>query len=174
MKGYGLLQVYTGDGKGKTTAALGVILRASGYDAKTIMFQFMKDDPGYGEFKAQKYLPGFELVQVGRENFVDFKNPDPIDVQMMSNGWELAKKAIKSEKYDIVVLDEITICLATNLLPLTETIDFLKKHKKNTEIIITGRYAPPELLKIADLITEMKNERHYFFSGKESRNGIDH
>lgn len=174
MKGYGLLQVYTGDGKGKTTAALGVILRASGYDAKTIMFQFMKDDPGYGEFRAQKYLPNFELIQLGRDSFVDFKNPDPIDVRMMVDGWELAKKAIESEKYDIIVLDEITICLATKLLPLTEIIDFLKIHKKNTEIIITGRYAPPELLEIADLITEMENKKHYFFSGKESRNGIDH
>lgn len=174
MEGYGLLQVYTGDGKGKTTAALGVILRASGYNAKTIMFQFMKDDTGYGEFRAQKYLPDFELIQVGRDSFVDFKNPDPIDVQMMIDGWELAKKAIKSNEYDIVVLDEITICLATKLLPISETVDFLKKYKKDTEIIITGRYAPPELLEIADLVTEMKNEKHYFFSGKKSRNGIDH
>ena len=83
MKGYGLLEVYTGTGKGKTTAALGVVLRASGYGAKTLMIQFMKDDKGYGEYSAAKFIPGFELMQVGRDCFVDFANPDPIDVKMI-------------------------------------------------------------------------------------------
>ena len=106
MKGYGLLEVYTGTGKGKTTAALGVVLRASGYGAKTLMIQFMKDDKGYGEYSAAKFIPGFELKQVGRDCFVDFANPDPIDVKMIYEGWTLAKEAILSQKYDIVILDE--------------------------------------------------------------------
>ncbi|MEG0832344.1 MAG: cob(I)yrinic acid a,c-diamide adenosyltransferase, partial [Acidaminococcaceae bacterium] len=88
MKGYGLLQVYTGTGKGKTTAALGVVLRASGYGAKTLMLQYMKDDPGYGEFAAALFIPNFTLKQVGRNSFVNFQNPDPIDVQMLKAGWE--------------------------------------------------------------------------------------
>ena len=111
MKGYGLLQVYTGTGKGKTTAALGVVLRASGYGAKTLMIQFLKDDKGYGEYAAAKFIPGFELRQVGRDCFVDFANPDPIDLKMMYEGWSLAKEAILSKKYDIVILDELNVGL---------------------------------------------------------------
>ncbi|MGL5207415.1 MAG: cob(I)yrinic acid a,c-diamide adenosyltransferase, partial [Acidaminococcaceae bacterium] len=174
MKGYGLLQVYTGTGKGKTTAALGVVLRASGYGAKTLMVQFMKDDKGYGEYTAAKYIPGFELIQVGRDSFVDFSNPDPIDLKMMHAGWNLAKEAILSQKYDIVILDEINIGLHYKLLPVDEIIDFLKNARGKTEIITTGRYAPEELIEIADLVTDMQSVKHYLFAGVQSRDGIDH
>lgn len=92
MKGYGLLQVYTGSGKGKTTAALGVALRAAGRGARTVMLSFLKDDPDYGEAMAAQYLPHFLLRQVGRDAFVNFHNPDPIDLKMVREGWEEAKK----------------------------------------------------------------------------------
>ncbi len=174
LKGYGLLQIYTGTGKGKTTAALGVALRAAGREAKTLIIQYMKDDPEYGEFKSAKFLPGLELKQVGRDSFVNFQNPDPIDVQMVKDGWNLAKEAIISQKYDIVILDEINVALAYNLLESSEVIEFLRINRGHTEVICTGRGAPEGLIKIADLVTDMENKKHYFFAGVESRDGIDH
>ena len=174
MKGYGLLEVYTGTGKGKTTAALGVVLRASGYGAKTLMIQFMKDDKGYGEYSAAKFIPGFELKQVGRDCFVDFANPDPIDVKMIYGGWTLAKEAILSQKYDIVILDELNVGLFYKMLPLDEVVTFLKNERGKTEVITTDRYAPEQLIEIADLVTDMQSVKHYFFAGVQSRDGIDH
>ena len=167
-----MLQVYTGTGKGKTTAALGVALRASGYGMKTLMLSFLKDDPEYGEARAAKNLPWFTLRQVGR--FVNFRNPDPIDLKMCRDGWEEAKKAISSYAADIVILDELNIVLATQMLPTQEVVDFLREHKNNVEVITTGRGAPEELIKIADLVTDMSEVKHYFHKGVSSRNGIDH
>ncbi|HIU64054.1 MAG TPA: cob(I)yrinic acid a,c-diamide adenosyltransferase [Candidatus Avacidaminococcus intestinavium] len=174
MKDYGKLQVYTGTGKGKTTAALGVILRASGYGAKSLMVQFMKDDQNYGEYRAFNYIPNFTLKQFGRDSFVNFKDPDPIDLKMMQDGWLYAKNAILTQEYDIIVLDEINILLAYELLPSVEIIDFLESARGNTEIITTGRYAPETLLNAADLVTDMNAVKHYFFAGTKSRDGIDH
>ena len=166
MKGYGLLQVYTGSGKGKTTAALGVALRAAGRGARTVMLSFLKDDPDYGEAMAAQYLPHFLLRQVGRDAFVNFHNPDPIDLKMVREGWE--------DTADLLILDELNIVLATGMLPLEEVIDFLKKYKGKTEIITTGRGAPEELISIADLVTDMQEIKHYFHKGISSRDGIDH
>ena len=163
MKGYGLLQVYTGSGKGKTTAALGVALRAAGRGARTVMLSFLKDDPDYGEAMAAQYLPHFLLRQVGRDAFVNFHNPDPIDLKM-----------VREDTADLLILDELNIVLATGMLPLEEVIDFLKKYKGKTEIITTGRGAPEELISIADLVTDMQEIKHYFHKGISSRDGIDH
>ena len=166
MKGYGLLQVYTGSGKGKTTAALGVALRAAGRGARTVMLSFLKDDPDYGEAMAAQYLPHFLLRQVGRDAFVNFK--------MVRKGWEEAKKILIEDTADLLILDELNIVLATGMLPLEEVIDFLKKYKGKTEIITTGRSAPEELIDIADLVTDMQEIKHYFHKGVSSRDGIDH
>lgn len=127
MKGYGLLQVYTGSGKGKTTAALGVALRAAGRGARTVMLSFLKDDPDYGEAMAAQYLPHFLLRQVGRDAFVNFHNPDPIDLKMVRKGWEEAKKILIEDTADLLILDELNIVLATGMLPLEEVIDFFEK-----------------------------------------------
>lgn len=169
-----MLQVYTGTGKGKTTAALGVALRGAGYNLTTMMFSFLKDDPNYGEARAYKFLPGFVLKQVGRDVFVNFRNPDPIDVQMCRDGWEMAKQAILDHASDIIILDELNIVLCTQLLPNEEVIEFLKAHKTELEIITTGRGAPDALIKAADLVTDMSEIKHYFHKGVSSRNGIDH
>lgn len=169
-----MLQVYTGTGKGKTTAALGVALRASGYGMKTLMLSFLKDDPEYGEARAAKNLPWFTLRQVGRDAFVNFRNPNPIDLKMCRDGWEEAKEAISSHAADIIILDELNIVLATQMLPTQEVVDFLKQYKSIVEIIMTGRGAPEELIKIADLVTDMSEVKHYFHKGVSSRNGIDH
>lgn len=169
-----MLQVYTGTGKGKTTAALGVALRGAGYGLKTLMLSFLKDDPAYGEAKAAQLLPGFTLKQVGRDAFVNFRNPDPVDLELCRAGWEEAKKAIAHKAADIIILDELNIVLATNMLPADEVCEFLRKHSHTLEIITTGRGAPEELLKIADLVTDMQEVKHYFHRGVASRNGIDH
>lgn len=169
-----MLQVYTGTGKGKTTAALGVALRGAGYNLKTMMFSFLKDDPNYGEARAYKYLPGFELKQVGRDAFVNFHNPDPVDLELCQNGWEMAKQAIEQKQADIIILDELNIVLCTHMLPVEEAVTFLKQQKNNLEIITTGRGAPEELIKAADLVTDMSEIKHYFHKGVNSRDGIDH
>lgn len=169
-----MLQVYTGDGKGKTTAALGVAFRAAGYKLKTMMFSFLKDDPGYGEAMAASYLPGFILRQVGRDAFVNFKNPAAEDLQLCRSGWEEAKSAICRKQADVFILDELNIVLAASMLPVDEVIAFLRQYKNDVEIIVTGRYAPEEIIKIADLVTELREVKHYFHKGVSSRNGIDH
>lgn len=169
-----MLQVYTGTGKGKTTAALGLAFRAAGYGMKTLMLSFLKDDPNYGEARAFKFLPNFVLEQVGRDTFVNFKNPDPIDLELCRTGWEAAKAAIANHQYDIIILDELNIVLATGMLPIDEVVAFLGEHKQGLEIITTGRNAPKELCDIADLVTEMQEVKHYFHKGVSSRDGIDH
>ena len=169
-----MLQVYTGTGKGKTTAALGVAFRGAGYDLKTMMFSFLKDDPNYGEARAASLLPGFALKQVGRDEFVNFYDPDPIDLQMVRDGWELAKKAIANREADIFILDELNIVLANKMLPTEEVAEFVAQHKNDVEIILTGRGAPVEIMNTADLVTDMKEIKHYFSQNVSSRNGIDH
>lgn len=169
-----MLQVYTGTGKGKTTAALGVVLRSSGYGMKTLMFSFLKDDPGYGEARAAALLPDFTLKQVGRDCFVNFAAPEPIDLEMCRTGWEMCRTAIINKEADIIILDELNIVLATGMLPVKEVVDFLKRHSHELELITTGRGAPEELIAAADLVTDMREVKHYFADGIASRNGIDH
>lgn len=169
-----MLQVYTGTGKGKTTAALGVALRAFGYGMHTLMLSFLKDDPDYGEARAAGELSWLTLRQVGRDAFVNFRNPDSVDLQMCRAGWEEAKRAIASHEADVIILDELNIVLATSMLPTAEIVDFLQQYKSTVEIITTGRGAPPELIQAADLVTDMQEVKHYFHKGVGSRNGIDH
>lgn len=169
-----MLQVYTGTGKGKTTAALGLALRAGGHGKRTLMFSFLKDDPAYGEAMIAEHLPLFTLRQVGRDAFVNFAHPDPADVALCRKGWEAAKRAIISKEADIIILDEFCIVLWAQLLPQDDAIDFLQKHRLDAEIICTGRNAPEKLIEIADLVTEMREVKHYFHRGVSSRAGIDH
>lgn len=171
----GMIQVYTGNGKGKTTASLGLALRACGHGFKVLMIQFMKGDREYGEVKAAHCLPNFELRQVGRDCFVNFKDPDPIDIAMVKDGWAQAKEAILSKNFDMVILDELNIALYAKLLPVQEVVDFLKSNShKNVEIVLTGQLVPFEIVEIADLVTEMKEIKHYFNQGIHSRDGFDH
>ncbi len=174
MSQFGLIQVYTGDGKGKTTASLGLAFRACGQGLKVCMIQFMKDDPEYGEVKAAKYLPGFTLIAVGRNDFVNLSCPDRIDIELAQQGWERAKNIILSREFSIVILDEINVAMACGLLDVKSVTDFINQKSVPVEIVLTGRYAPPEILEIADLITEMNDVRHPFSKGINIRDGIDH
>lgn len=174
MKNLGLLQVYTGDGKGKTTASLGLALRAVGHGMKVCMIQFMKNSDIYGEVRLGEKMPGLTILPVGRHAFVNLKNPDPVDIELARSGWERAKSIIGSQEYDIVILDEINVALSCALLSVDEVVAFLKKPHAGVEIVATGCWAPLALLDAADLVTEMKNVRHPYSQGTGSREGIDH
>ncbi len=174
IKFKGFIQVYTGDGKGKTTAALGLALRAAGHKLKVLMIQFLKGGEIYGEIKAARKLsPYLQIIPVGRESFVHRKNPDPVDVQLAKKGWSLAKISIASRKYQVVILDEINVAVKYGLIPTKELIQVLKKKPKDVEVVLTGRWASSQLIAMADLVTEMKEIKHYYQKGIESRLGIE-
>ena len=173
-KKMGLLQVYTGDGKGKTTASLGLALRAIGHGMKVCMIQFMKNSDIYGEVRLAEKMPGLTIIPVGRHDFVNLKNPEAIDIELAGAGWQKAKDIIGSQQYDIVILDEINVALSCGLLDQAAVIPFLSRCKGSVEVVATGCWAPQELLDVADLVTEMKNIRHPYSKGVDSREGIDH
>jgi ATP:corrinoid adenosyltransferase len=174
MKDLGLIQVYTGNGKGKTTASLGLALRAAGHGFKTCMIQFMKDCADYGEVKAAAYLPGFTVIPVGRNDFVNLADPDPVDINLARDGWTKAKEIIDSGRFDIVVLDEINVAMACGLLAAADVAAYLTAAKRQVEIILTGRYAPPEIIAVAQLVTEMQEVKHPYKDGVPAREGIDY
>ena len=121
----GLVQVYTGNGKGKTTAALGVALRAVGHGMKVLVIQFMKGDTGYGEQEtARKLSPNLTILKAGREGFVSRSNPEPIDFKLAQEGYSMARKAIQDKGYDIVILDEINMAIDYGLLPLSDLLQW--------------------------------------------------
>jgi cob(I)alamin adenosyltransferase len=170
----GQIQVYTGNGKGKTTAALGLALRAAGHRLRVLMIQFLKGGIVYGELKSAKKLsPCLTILPMGRECFVDKKDPHPIDRRWARKGWKLSKEAVQSQKYQVVILDEVNVAVDYGLVPLDELLDLMKNKPKNVELILTGRWAKPEVLRQADLVTEMKEIKHYYRKGIESRIGIE-
>jgi cob(I)alamin adenosyltransferase len=179
----GLVQVYTGDGKGKTTCALGAGLRAAGHGLQVLMISFMKaklamkegsEEVNYGEFESIDKIPNFTIIPVGRETFVDKENPDPIDVKMAQDGLRIAQEAIRKKKCDVLILDEINVAVEWNLITLDEQLDLIQKKPERMELIMTGRYARPEIIDAADLVTEMKELKHYF-KGKniQARKGFE-
>jgi len=179
----GLVQVYTGNGKGKTTCALGVGLRAVGHGLRVIMICFMKSkvasrsgdtDVNYGEFRSIEKLPRFVILPVGRETFVDKKNPDPIDVQMAQDGLRIAQDTLKTHSCDVLILDEINVAVEWNLISLKDQLDLIRMKPKDVEIIMTGRYARQELIDAADLVTEMREVKHYYTTKKiAARRGFE-
>ncbi len=170
----GLVQVYTGDGKGKTTAALGLAFRASGHGLKTYMIQFMKGEIFYGELgTAERLSDTFTIKQMGRPDFVDKKDPDPIDIKMAGEALELSKNVILSGDYDLVILDEINVALDFGLIKIDDVIEIIKGKPPELEIILTGRYAPVEIIELADLVTEMVEIKHHYNAGVEARIGIE-
>lgn len=170
MKGY--IQIYTGNGKGKTTAALGLALRAAGADMKIYFAQFIKGKP-YSELSILKNrIPEITIKQYGLGCFIVDK-PTEDDINAAIKGLNEIASIILSEKYDMIVLDEITIALYYKLFSADRLIKVLQSKSDKTEIVITGRYAPDELIKIADLVTEMKEIKHYYKDGVEARKGIE-
>ncbi len=169
----GLVQVYTGDGKGKTTCALGLCVRASGHGFKIKIVQFLKGWDYYGEIKGLSFLPGVELVRTGRAEFVDADNPDPVDIKEVERGLKIAEEAVFSGNYDIVILDEINVVLSYGLADINRIKKLIEQKPDNVELILTGRYAPREIIEMADLVTEMKEIKHPYQKGVQARKGIE-
>lgn len=167
----GYIQIYTGNGKGKTTCALGLSLRAICCGKKVFFGQFVKGMK-YSELEAVKYLPGFSMKQYGRECFI-FNNPSGEDRKIAREGLLEIGDILKNGEFDIVVMDELNIALYYKLFSLEEVIEILDNRNARVEVIITGRYAPDELIEKADLVTEMKEVKHYYVKGVQARVGIE-
>lgn len=170
----GIVMVNTGNGKGKTTAAFGQALRAIGHGSKVCVIQFMKGRP-YGEYQsAEKYLPNLTVHLVGLDSFVMRDNPAPVDIKMAEEGFALAKKVIMSREYDMVILDEINVALDFKLIPLSDVISLIKSKPPSLDLILTGRYAHPDVMELADTVTEMKEIKHHYAAGIKDRAGIEY
>jgi cob(I)alamin adenosyltransferase len=167
------VQVYTGQGKGKTSAAFGLALRAIGRGFQVYIIQFIKGGFDYGELYALKHLPNLELKAFGRGKFITEKPPNEVDVKSAQEALELAETVVNSGKYDIVILDEVNVALNLKLIETQRIMDLVKSKPRNVELILTGRDAPSEVIEIADLVTEMKEIKHPFKKGVHPRKGIE-
>jgi cob(I)alamin adenosyltransferase len=164
--------VYTGPGKGKTTAALGLGLRASGAGYKVHMIQFMKGRR-YNEINSIEKLDNFSVSQHGRDEFVSKENPEKIDIDLAQEGFLHAKDVINSKKYDMIILDEINVAVDFNLISLDNVINLIDKKPEKLELVLTGRDAHPEIIRYADVVTEMLEIKHPYQQGELARKGID-
>jgi len=170
----GLTQVYTGDGKGKTSAAFGLALRAIGRGLKVYIVQFIKGGFDYGELHIVDNLPNLKLKAFGRGKFVTEMPPTDEDVKLAKDAFNLAEKVVNSNEYDLVILDEINVALNLKLVDVDEVIHLVRNKPKHVELILTGRYAPPEIIEMADLVTEMKEVKHPYTRGIPPRKGIEY
>ncbi|MDD3777280.1 MAG: cob(I)yrinic acid a,c-diamide adenosyltransferase [Actinomycetota bacterium] len=169
-KGY--VQVYTGNGKGKTTAALGLAVRAAGNGMKVFIAQFIKGRE-YSEIKAlERFSNNIHLRQYGRGCFID-RCPDARDVSLAGQGLKEIKLIMAQGQYHVIILDEINIAIHLKLVELQDVIGLIKDKPLETELILTGRFAPQALMKEADLVTEMKEIKHYYQQGILARAGIE-
>ena len=170
----GYVQVYTGTSKGKTTAALGLAFRAMGHGMKTYIGQFMKG-LHYGELDAAEMTGGLITIeQYGIDAFIHVEfPPDPAHVDLARKGFQKVTDALLSGRYDIVVLDEINTAIYFGLIETGQVLELISKRPKTVEMILTGRYAPREIIDRADLVTEMTQIKHYFDAGVMARDGIE-
>ena len=170
--GLGLVQIYTGDGKGKTTAALGLAIRAAGHNFKVAIIHFMKLW-GYGEVTSLKRLD-IDLFRYGTREFVDPENPSPIDLEQANKAISKAEELIERANYDVLILDEINVALDFNLIPLEKVVDLLDKKPDNLELVLTGRNCPQELIERADLVSTIDEIKYPFQKGLKARKGIEY
>ncbi|MBP7496274.1 MAG: cob(I)yrinic acid a,c-diamide adenosyltransferase [Bacteroidales bacterium] len=168
MQGY--IQIYTGNGKGKTTAALGQAIRAVGAGKKVFFAQFVKGQP-YSELEALKRFPEINIKQYGLGCFIE-KEPSENDINAAEKGLKEVAETVLNNQYDLVIMDEIFIALYYKLINLADLKKIIDQKPKQMEIIMTGRYAPPTMLEIANLVTEMKEIKHYFNNGIMARKRI--
>ena len=170
----GLIQVYTGPGKGKTTAALGLAMRACGHGWRVRMISFMKGDPNYGEMLISKQIPNFELIQSGLPTFIKKGEPSDEDLRLAGEGLKIAGETLRQNDVDLLILDEINVAVDYGLISLDEVIRLIEMKPGDMELVLTGRYAPLEIAKRADLVTEMLEIKHPYQQGLRSREGIDY
>lgn len=170
LRGY--IHIYTGNGKGKTTAAFGLAVRALCAGKSVFIGQFVKSMK-YNETAIEPLFDHLVIQQFGEGRFIE-REPTPADIQAAHEGLEKCRQHLMEGKFDMVILDELTIALYYSMLSLEEVLNVLRQRSPHTEVVITGRYAPQELIDIADLVTNMQEVKHYYSLGVLSRNGIDH
>lgn len=166
-------QIYTGNGKGKTTASLGLALRAIGHGFRVYIGQFMKGQD-YGELKSAQRFPELKIEQYGNERFIRKNDtPDPQFYKEAQDGLKKARAAILSCDYQLVILDEINVAIYFGLIDVDDAMKIVLEKPETVELVFTGRNAHPKLIEIADLVTEMKEIKHYYIKGVPARKGIE-
>jgi cob(I)alamin adenosyltransferase len=176
MSDDGLVVVYTGKGKGKTTAALGMALRALGHGYKVVMIQFIKGEWFYGELSSSSKLePDFELVAAGKGfvGIIDDDKPREDHVAAAKEALQISREKITSGKYDVVILDEINYAVNLNLINVGDVLELIKMKPKHTTLVLTGNYADEKIIEAADLVTEMREIKHPYKQGRKAKKGVD-
>jgi cob(I)alamin adenosyltransferase len=169
-----LLYLYTGEGGGKTTAALGLALRSVGHGHKVVIVQFMKGRKDIGEYKiARRLAPQYEIHQFGREGFVDLKNPSKEDCELAEKGLAFARKMM-GRKPNLLVLDELNLAVSVGLVKLEDAVRLLDEAPKETVVVVTGRNAPKELVERADFVNEVRDVKHPFKKGIPAKEGVQY
>lgn len=176
---HGYIQVYTGNGKGKTTASLGLAMRALGRSWKVLIIMFTKGGNDYGELNSfrnlsQEISDNLTIIQAGMDRIVYEGNKSKEDATEISKGWEIAKKAIKNDEYNLIILDEANIAIDLGFIDIKEVIEVLKNKPQEMEIVLTGRNAKKEIVDIAHLVSEIKPIKHYWDTGVVARKGIEY
>lgn len=176
---HGYIQVYTGNGKGKTTASLGLAMRALGRCWKVLIIMFTKGGDDYGELNSFMNLSptiknNLKIVQAGLDRIVYKINETEEDVKAIKKGWELAKNAIKNDEYQLIILDEANIAIDLGILDVDEVVEVLKNKPEEMEIVLTGRNAHPKIIEIAHLVSNIEPVKHYWDTGIAARKGIEY
>lgn len=175
MNGPGRIQVFTGEGKGKTTAALGLAVRAIGRGLKVFMIQFLKAPDTSGEHMAvQSLAPMLIIKAMGRKGFIGKSGPEPEDIRMAELAIQEATRAMLGGSYDVIILDEVNVALHLGLITLDSVLGLLNAKPDNVELVLTGRYAHPNVVARADAVQEMKKIKHHFDQGGKARRGFEY
>lgn len=168
----GITTVITGKGKGKTTSALGMALRAAGWNYQVLIIQFMKKGE-YGEIKALRKIEGVTVKQFGQKKLINLKKPNEEDQKGARDALGFAQKAVKGKKYDLIILDEINLAYHYQLINKNSVIELIKSKPKNLDLVLTGREAEQELIKLADQVSRIADIKHPFHKGKKGRRGYE-
>lgn len=176
---HGYIQVYTGDGKGKTTASLGLAMRALGRDWKVLIVMFTKGGNDYGELNSfrqlsDKIADNLTIVQAGLDRVIYKSNENEQDHKKIKKGWNLVKKAVKKNEYQLIIMDEANIAIDMGILDVDEVVKVLKSKPDEMEIVLTGRNAHPKIVEIAHLVSRIEPVKHYWDKGVHARKGIEY
>jgi cob(I)alamin adenosyltransferase len=167
----GMVHVYTGNGKGKTTSAIGLAVRAAGAGLKVYIGQFVKGRQ-YSELNILDKLDNIDIEQFGKKNFIK-NNAEEIDIKKAKEGYRKIQKVLNSNFYDLIILDEANIAVYFDLFSVEDLLDLIEKRNQEIEVVLTGRMANNKIIEYADLVTEMKEIKHYYKKGITARKGIE-